>query len=513
MNKESGVQAIPAAQYLRMSTEHQKYSLPNQLTTNQSFAELNGFHIVKDYADSGKSGLDLKHRNALKQLISDVLGGKQDYKVVLVYDISRWGRFQDHDEPAYYEFLCRSAGVQVHYCAELFRNDGTLASAVMKALKRAMAAEYSRELGVKVRDAQVRGAQLGFKQGGVPGYGLRRMLLSPDRKHKRPLGMGEWKSLASERVILVPGPEHEVAVVRDIFRMLLEDKKKVGGIARELNRRNIPFLNGWKWRYKSVEGILTHPKYMGYCVYGRSSHRLRGPFVTKPKSEWVLKPGAYEAIIDPAGFERAQRILKSPTIQQSDEELLDKLRNLLSVRGELTKRIIKQTPGLASVATYRNRFGGLIEAYKRIGYDGHSVDSGFVQAYCRQALLRQRLFARIIELFPEEMSIKRRRSRRSRELLQVADGPVVSVILARTLRRHKGEVWRVRTFGRERRYITLVARLTRDNEAFEDFWLYPNLQGPGRKQFHLRRGREVPFGKRVVDLANLLEVIREIRGT
>jgi len=135
MRKESGVVIVPAAQYLRMSTEHQKYSLPNQVTTNQSFAELNGFHIVKDYVDSGKSGLDLRHRDALKQLISDVLGGKQEYKVVLVYDISRWGRFQDNDEPAYYEFLCRSAGVQVHYCAELFKNDGTLASAVMKALR------------------------------------------------------------------------------------------------------------------------------------------------------------------------------------------------------------------------------------------------------------------------------------------------------------------------------------------------------------------------------------------
>jgi hypothetical protein len=377
-----------------------------------------------------------------------------------------------------------------------------------------MAAEYSRELGVKVHDAQTRGAQLGFKQGGIPGYGLRRMLLSPDRTHKQPLAEGERKSLAADRVILVPGPEHEVAVVRDIFRMLLEDRKKVGGIARELNRRNIPFLNDWKWRHQSVEGILTHPKYMGYCVYGRSSQRLRGPFVSKPKSEWVLKPGAFEPIIDPVTFERAQQILESRTAQQSDEELLDKLRNLLSVRGELTTRLIKQASGFPSVTTYRHRFGGLIEAYKRIGYDGHSVDSGFVQAHCRHALLRQRLFARIMELFPEEMSIKRRRSRRWRELLQVADGPVVSVILAQTLRRHKAEVWRVRTRGRERRHITLVARLTRNNEAFEDFVLFPDLQGQGRKQFHLRRGREVPFGgKRVVDLANLLEVIREIRST
>ena len=54
----------------------------------------------------------------------------------------------------------------------------------MKALKRTMAGEYSRELGVKVLAGQKRLARLGFKQGGRPGYGLRRMLVSSDRTSK-----------------------------------------------------------------------------------------------------------------------------------------------------------------------------------------------------------------------------------------------------------------------------------------------------------------------------------------
>jgi DNA invertase Pin-like site-specific DNA recombinase len=43
---------------------------------------------------------------------------------VLVYDVSRWGRFQDIDESAHYEFVCKQAGIKVAYCAE----DTTVAS-------------------------------------------------------------------------------------------------------------------------------------------------------------------------------------------------------------------------------------------------------------------------------------------------------------------------------------------------------------------------------------------------
>jgi hypothetical protein len=74
--------------------------------------------------------------------------------------ISRWGRFQDIDESAHYEFLCRSARIPVHYCAEQFSNDGSIASSIMKTFKRTMAAEYSRELGVKVLAGQQRIARL-----------------------------------------------------------------------------------------------------------------------------------------------------------------------------------------------------------------------------------------------------------------------------------------------------------------------------------------------------------------
>jgi DNA invertase Pin-like site-specific DNA recombinase len=94
-----------------MSTEHQRYSLQNQTAAISEYAETRGFTVVQTYADAGKSGLSLKGRDGLKQLLADVVTGQHAYSAILVLDVSRWGRFQDADQSAHYEFLCRDAGV------------------------------------------------------------------------------------------------------------------------------------------------------------------------------------------------------------------------------------------------------------------------------------------------------------------------------------------------------------------------------------------------------------------
>jgi Resolvase, N terminal domain len=205
---------IPAAQYVRMSTEHQQYSLVNQSAKIREYASEHGFEIVRTYADSGRSGVVLKNRPALSGLLSDVVSSHCPFKAVLVYDISRWGRFQDTDEAAHYEFLCKRGGRPVHYCAEPFVNDGTMSSSLLKTLKRTMAAEFSRELGTKVYMGQARLVRMGFHVGASAGYGLQRMMVSAGRQMKGVLGPGDHKSYTKDRVILVPGPEEEQQVVQ-----------------------------------------------------------------------------------------------------------------------------------------------------------------------------------------------------------------------------------------------------------------------------------------------------------
>ena len=217
---------IKAAAYVRMSTEHQKYSPENQMAAIKEYADKHNYEIIKTYSDGGKSGLNISGRASLQQMLADVQGRQQQYKVILVLDVTRWGRFQDADESAYLEFMCKKAGVRVQYCAEQFTNDDSPVSTIIKSVKRTMAAEYSRELSGKVFAGQSRLITLGYKQGGPAGYGLRRMLIDEYGNHKGVLARGEHKSIATDRVILVPGPEEEQENVRWMYKRF-PDKKIV----------------------------------------------------------------------------------------------------------------------------------------------------------------------------------------------------------------------------------------------------------------------------------------------
>ncbi len=502
-------QRIPAVQYLRMSKEHQQYSLDNQSAAIQKYAEYHGFEIMQTYSDAAKSGLVLKRRHGLRQLLQDVIAGTAPYRAILVYDVSRWGRFQDTDESAHYEFLCKSAGVPVHYCAETFANDGSLPSLIMKALNRMMAGEYSRELGVKVLAGQKRLARLGFKQGGRPGYGLRRLLVSSDKLPKQPLAYGERKSIATDRVILVPGPSHEVLVVRDIYRMLIADGLTVYGIATELNQKGIPYTDYSKWDYQAVYSILMHPKYVGCNVYGRTSCRLYTPSVKLPKSDWILTRGAFEPVIDEVTFLKAQRILADRTFNKSDQELLESLRGLLARNGRLSLRLVKESPNVPSPSTYRLRFGSLRKAYELIGY-GRPEQFGPIDLRRRTQALREESVARIAALFPNEVSVVRRGGRwRSR--LRLRNGLMVSVLVARSIKIWKETVrWQIDPVRHERKFVTLLARLDKENRSFLDYHILPNIDRPRR--FHIRqKDAWLNRGLHLTDLSEFCTLVGQVR--
>ncbi len=198
--------ALRAAQYVRMSTDYQRYSIENQAAVIAAYAQLHNLSIVRTYRDEGESGLRLKNRAGLLQLLDDVKSGNTDFDYILVYDVSRWGRFQDTDESAYYEFICKQAGINVAYCAEQFDNDGSILSSIVKNIKRVMAAEFSREVSAKVHAGQARFARLGFKMGGPPGYALRRELVGEDQQSRGVLKSGDRKYLHTDHVRLRPGP-------------------------------------------------------------------------------------------------------------------------------------------------------------------------------------------------------------------------------------------------------------------------------------------------------------------
>ncbi|WP_431017152.1 recombinase family protein [Bradyrhizobium pachyrhizi] len=359
--------ALRAAQYVRMSTERQQYSIQNQASVIATFAHAHNLTIVETYRDEGESGLQLKNRAGLIRLIEDVQSGKADFGHILVYDVSRWGRFQDTDESAHYEFICKQAGIKVAYCAEQFDNDGSMLSSIVKNIKRVMAAEYSRELSAKIFAGQCRFARLGYMPGGLPSYGLARELVDQERRSKGLLKKGDLKYLTTDHIRVRPGPPEEVAIVRWMFQRFLEVKSE-SLIAWELNNKNIPAGKGGCWACSSVTRILKNERYIGNLIFNQRSNKLRRGLKKNPPEEWIRADGCIEPIIDHDTFRKVGKIIEERRVDLTDEEMLKRFRKVLHKEGRLSPRLIDRTVGLPCIATVRAHFGTVRNLYRLIGY-------------------------------------------------------------------------------------------------------------------------------------------------
>jgi DNA invertase Pin-like site-specific DNA recombinase len=454
-----------------MSTEHQKYSTENQSEIITRYAEQRGITVVRTYADHGKSGLRLDGRDALKRLIEDVRTGAVDFTAILVYDVSRWGRFQDADESAYYEFLCKEAGIAVHYCAEQFENDGSLSATIIKSMKRAMAGEYSRELSAKVFTGQCRLIGLGFRQGGMAGYGLRRQLIDEHRQPRGELRIGAQKSLQTDRVILVPGPESEVETVRRMYRMFVEEGRSERDIAALLNNEGELTDLSRPWTRGTVHQVLTNEKYIGHNVYNRISFKLKKKRVVNPPDMWVRAEGAFSPVVEPALFQAVRRIIHGRTHRFSDQDMLDRLTALLKGQGWLSGLIIDEHDDMPSSSAYRTRFGSLLRAYQLVGYSpGRDYDYLEINRLLRT--MHPTVIAETIGAI--ERGGGTVRSDPTTDLLTVNDEFTASLVISRCFRTSRGSLrWKLRLDASLRPDITVAVRMDAMNQAVKDYYLLP----------------------------------------
>src|SRR5664279_4402255 len=497
-----------AAEYARMSTEHQQYSIQNQEATIAAYAEQHGFEIVCSYRDEAKSGLDLAHRPGLRALLDDVASPDRAFTAILVLDVSRWGRFQDTDESAYYEYMCKRAGVRVHYCAEPFANDESLSAVLVKTMKRAMAGEYIRELSAKVFIGQCRIARIGYKLGGSPGYGLRRLLVDRDGRAKSILQEGEWKSLSCDRVTYVPGPPEEVGVVQEIYSRFVNDNWPASKIAGELNVRGMRRDTGAEWDYFSVYDILKNPKYSGCIVFNRTSTKFRGKTRANPREEWIIQPHSFEALVSPEIFEQAQKRFST---KGRRDKLLEDLHALLQSRKRLTSRIIQGDPHMASPAAYHRNFGGLKNAYKLIGYERPTNVERVAKDQMRRSRFRM-LKLRIMTALLRECV------RRSVPVEPYSQG--ISLIgygrlevqIARSLNpAFKGPRWDVVCANPQSRQFMAV-RMHVDNIDVYDYLLFRNLPTPRHSRLFIYESEIADFALSFKDIPALIAEIVPIDG-
>ncbi|WP_272945940.1 recombinase family protein [Halocynthiibacter namhaensis] len=460
-----------AAQYVRMSTEHQRYSTENQSDAIALYAKERGYVIVETYSDAGKSGLQIKGRDGLTQLLTDIQAGQADFKTVLVYDISRWGRFQDADESAYYEYICKRAGISIEYCAEQFENDGSPVSTIVKGVKRAMAGEYSRELSQKVFAGQSRLIEIGYRQGGAPGFGLRRMLIDEAGKQKGILTRGEHKSIQTDRVTLVPGPDNEISVVNAIFHSFVKDGQTETMIAADLNAKGIKTDLDRDWTPSVIRQLLSNEKYIGNNIWNRKSFKLKKRHIRNAPHSWVRSDGAFEAIVDAELFAAARAIFATKARRYSDEEMLDGLRDALETHGFLSGVVINETKALPSSGVYQSRFGSLLRAYKLVGFTP-DTDYRYIAINKHLRKVHSRVIRNVVDGVAQNGGHVQQDA--NSNLLRINHEFSASVVIARCRQTNAGSYrWNIRLDTGLVPDITVVVRMDQTNEAPLDYYLLP----------------------------------------
>lgn len=462
---------VRAAQYVRMSTEHQQYSTSNQQDAVREYAQRRGFEVVRTYADEGRSGLSVAGRDGLRAMIDDVHNGRADYKAILVYDISRWGRFQDADESAYYEYQCRRAGIEVHYCAEQFENDGGPTATIIKSVKRAMAGEYSREPSAKVFRGQCRLIELGYRQGGPPGYGLRRMLINQAGEHKAVLPRGERKSLQTDRVILTPGPDEEREVVRWVYEQFTREGKREAEIAAALNDRSLRTDLGRAWTRAVARQLLTNEKYIGHNVYNRTPFKLKKRRVRNTPDMWVRSDEAFDPVVCAEDFFVARGIFAERARRVSSEDMISHLRRLGAASATVSAGAIDADENMPSSAAYRARFGSLLSAYRLAGIEP-ARDYGYVEVNRAIRALHPSLVEDLTRRLAEVGATVAHDEATDR--LVINGEYTAAVVLSRCRRTAAGALrWLVQIDQRVAPDVTILVRMDAENARPADYYLLP----------------------------------------
>lgn len=269
---------IPAAGYLRMSSDKQDTSIDDQRSELIAYAAKHGYKIVRWFSDEGIAGWKSKQRIGFKALIADAEEG--EFKVVLCWDQSRFSRF-DPMEANYYWHSLRMAGVYIETVKEGRLDFETLGGWLTASVQQHGKAEYCRSLAADV----VRGR--------------RRQILAGKWITRAPYGY----RLDSTTGKLTLGPAEEVEVVRRIFKLRA---KGVGRwlIARELTQDKVPSISGMGWNPSQVAAMLRRETYIGNMVIGKEP---KGKFQHVVDEQRTIV-GTHPPIIDQELWDKVQKV-------------------------------------------------------------------------------------------------------------------------------------------------------------------------------------------------------------
>ena len=287
-----------AAIYLRVSTVRQAekdLSIPDQRRVCQEYCEKNGWTVVTEYLEPGKSARD-DQRPEFQRMISDAAASDRHFDMIVVHSFSRF--FRDEVVSETYIRQLNKQGVEVWSATENWGegSTGELARRVVGII-----AEFDNRQRIdRVVQTMAENARQGYWNGGPAPYGYR-------------LKTVEMRGATAKKK-LEPDPQ-EAEIVRTIYRLCLHGDGQgplgVKAVVSHLNAQGLRYRKGRPFRTNEVHRVLTHSTYMGVHYYNRKdgkTGKLRHP------DEWIAME--VPAIIDGETWEAVQKHLKTrrPTV-------------------------------------------------------------------------------------------------------------------------------------------------------------------------------------------------------
>lgn len=236
-----------AALYLRASTDKQDASIPQQAAELERYATAHGMLPVVVYYDDGISGTK-SDRPGFQALIRDA-EGEAPWEVVLIYDRSRWGRFDDILDSVYYESRLRHCGKRLVSMRESL--DNTLAGNILRLVTDHQSKAEREAILTRLQRGRSHAVQLGYWPLGRAPYGYRLERVQDGRRQRPRLAIHD----------------EEAETVRRIFR-LHKEGLSLRRIAQALG--DVPSPRGGTWSAQTLKQILDNPVYRGkVTMYGK----------------------------------------------------------------------------------------------------------------------------------------------------------------------------------------------------------------------------------------------------
>lgn len=263
--------------YVRVSTEEQAsegYSVRAQIEKLSAYAKIKEWPVFGLYSDEGISGKNVTERPGLTRLLADIEAGSVEN--VLVFKVDRLTR-STKDLIELIEFFGRH-GCALNSLTEAIDTNSATGRMFVKII--GTFAEFERE-------NMIERVKVGFERKAKEGYSL----------CGRTASYGYIREKGEKIQQIVP---HEAAIVRDIFRLYVQDGLGLSKIARTLNDRGIPTKENALWSGTTVRLVLENVNYIG-CV----RHLIRDT------ANYTESPGLHEAIVDEALFYAAREKLQN----------------------------------------------------------------------------------------------------------------------------------------------------------------------------------------------------------